>query len=638
MTNDEFLSWLFAEKAEEEKIFTVSFPGSPSNGDYRATPFLHPEHNNYFCVSTLSTVERRTPKNCLTLYALVVDDVVEKIPPGEVFDVLGTPSYIIETSANSCQYGYKLDPPVREVEVAEGLVQALCRRFTGDMSGRNRLARLPEGRNGKPGKNDFKSELVFFAPDTRLTLGHAVQALGATKITPVDHAAGPVIDPANDPVLKAVGWYEATSEPGIYKVHCPWVADHTGGRQDGAFYLAPSGFKCWHGHCADKTFFHFREFLGISFQDVERAVTLAEFGIQPQQTANPPAKTHPWLKQTVRQFFDPETGKVYDKAQRQKLFPRHWLFENLVPMGTPWAISGEGGLGKSRMALAMCMSIVSGVPLSREIVPSGQGSVLFLTQEDDYCDKAHRFITQYERLAEEDPAWRPDKVAHSLMDNLYIPNMNFGQNIDPDFVSIVEAFVRDAGHMKLVLFDPLTLFWNHANIYESINSASGTISTFKKLIDVARVGHEVDSQRWSCGISHHISKAGELYGSVMIANHVRTLFTMTETQSPEGQHWVDLTVSKTNATNKKGKIFTFSLDKESAAVYPVVDFGHMSIEERVAALVHDEKSVSATDIKKKFPATDIKDILDKWKAEKGCSRLGVKLGKYGRYESATVME
>ena len=152
ITNKEFLDHVFA--SGEGERFIVSFYGDPSDnkfGRFRGMPA--PDANNFFCVSLLQEDElglvRRTPNHFRSLHVLVVDDVHSKIPPVKVEAILGVPSYKLETSPGNEQWGYVLDPPVTDRLEAEGLVNALCRNFTADVAGVNRLVRLPVGENQK---------------------------------------------------------------------------------------------------------------------------------------------------------------------------------------------------------------------------------------------------------------------------------------------------------------------------------------------------------------------------------------------------------------------------------------------------------------------------------------------------------
>ena len=288
VTNKQFLNHVFGS-AEGER-FICSFKGDPgSQRSYSRHPneFPDPEANNFFCVSLLNKEEdgtvRRTPGNFRSLHVLVVDDVHSKIPRIQVESTLGVPSYKIETSPGNEQWGYVLEPAVIDRAEAEGLINALCRNFTSDVAGVNRLVRLPVGRNGKKiyGEEPLVTTLQYIDGTRLFNPKDLARALDAR---PEDYQATsdrPFLPVDRDPVLAALerrgDAYESTRDPGKYRVTCPWVGEHTGGRDDGSVYIAPSGYKCWHGHCANRTFSDFREHLGLSVDEIDQAIALAAF-------------------------------------------------------------------------------------------------------------------------------------------------------------------------------------------------------------------------------------------------------------------------------------------------------------------------------------------------------------------------
>ncbi len=287
--NTPFLDHVFAGGTGERWI--CSFKGDPGRHRYwKRAEKTHPDRNNFFCVSLLKKDEegyvRRTASCFRSLHVLVVDDVISKLHPIKVEAKLGVPSYKLETSPNNQQWGYILDPPVTDQREAEGLVNALGRSFTSDMAGVNRLARCPVGVNGKEiyarsGSAPPRTALRYFRP-RRL---HSPQDLARRlDANPSDYRSKNVkafLPPERDPVILAIENKtgtrpETTREPGKYRVQCPWIGSHTGGRDDGSVYIAPSGYKCWHGHCVDRTFADFRRYLGLTAEEIDRAIELAE--------------------------------------------------------------------------------------------------------------------------------------------------------------------------------------------------------------------------------------------------------------------------------------------------------------------------------------------------------------------------
>lgn len=648
MTTDDFLRAIFAETHAGGKVFTASVPGDPTKSrEYGFTPFLLPGENWYFCVSTLSDPTHRTPANCTALYVLVVDDVVEKIPPTKVLGILGPPTYVLETSSGSYQWGYKLSPSVTDPARAEGLVRALAHNFTGDMQGRNRLARLPGGINGKPGKQSFPTQIIHWAPQISLSPTQAEQHLEAVPVPPTE-ASQPFLPPHEDPVLALIP-YEETRTPGTYRITCPWVHEHTDQRDDGTAYIAPAGFRCFHGHCSGRTFADLRRHLGLSAETVDDARIEAQFGFKTDQppayiddtpiALEPQTVKHPWYASTFSDLIA-EDGSLISRDELSNLYPRKWLFHNTIPMGVPWGIAGEGGLGKSRMALAMCMSIASGVPLGDDLVPAIEAGApcIFLTQEDSRPDRAWRALTQLEYMAEKDERWADPQTRRRIRENLFVPQLPFGQTLNKAFRDGVGSFLRDIGPVRLMVFDPLILFWAHDDEDTNINSARGTINTFQRMIATARHPDRPTDDEWSIGLMHHLAKSGEVYGSAMIQAHLRTLFGLT--RIPDG---LQLEVLKVNGSNILGRKWCWSMEKITGAVFPDRAFGDLSDDEKVARALHAKllvwdqtpskiaKDAAALRMFGPEPDKFVKRVLASWK-EKNVEHLGLTKEPYGRYK------
>ncbi|MCB2031799.1 MAG: hypothetical protein KDH18_25680, partial [Rhodoferax sp.] len=94
-----------------------------------------------------------------------------------------------------------------------------------------------------------------------------------TQARPVDGDPVWIPRPDENSVLVALrnrGLYKAPLGDGKHDITCPWVQDHTGATDGGTAYFEPDdswpigGFKCLHGHCAER---HVRDLL--RFVDIE---------------------------------------------------------------------------------------------------------------------------------------------------------------------------------------------------------------------------------------------------------------------------------------------------------------------------------------------------------------------------------
>ena len=627
MTNGEFLWWLFDGLRPDEVVFTCSKTGNPNEGGYPyAEDFEDPKANNFFAVGAFQrlpdgSVPRRRPMNVSRLFCIVVDDVSTKIPTRDVVGALGRPSWIVRTSPKNYQYGYKLAEPLDDPAKANALVAAVCDRFTADTAGLNRLVRLPIGVNGKPVYGDPPP--ATFLVDLNSDGPHPTAELLALRLgldlDAVTDDSSPVGLPSSsvdltwatkDPV------YARLLEEGLVKsdhyteypvVHitCPWLASHTGGRDDGAAYIAPTGFKCHHGHCESRTFADLRQHLGLDAKTIDSMLhdhAVDSFVAQAMgtagstsdlQSAAPPSSNSapppPPLAGSVDRFH--RDGRVMTRPEVSGEFPRHWLFENLIAQNSTWMVAGEGGIGKSRLALALAMSAAAGLPLGpfKPTDPNGV-RVLMLTQEDDAPEKGHRYTTQLRWLQKHFPAWRDPEVVPRLGRNLFLPEMDTTKGLaeNTDFVQEILADQIAHGTFRLTVFDPLIMFFEETDD-DGINSASGARKTIRSLMGLNRKIAETRGESFSTMIVHHLSKAGVVYGSVMYENLSRTVLRLSRDEdysSPTGGKRGTLTISKANGISRAGGEVKMYLETEDAVVHFRGDFERLSRVERVAKALH----------------------------------------------------
>jgi hypothetical protein len=152
---------------------------------------------------------------------------------------------------------------------------------------RARLARLPVAGNGKHSP-PFHCRMIEWSPELRYSIGELVDGLqlemvSATRSARSNTRAGQQCPSDGDPVwiprpeensvlaaLRDRGLYKAPLGDGKHDITCPWVREHSGEDDGGTAYFEPDdnwpigGFKCLHGHCAER---HVRDLL--RFVDIE---------------------------------------------------------------------------------------------------------------------------------------------------------------------------------------------------------------------------------------------------------------------------------------------------------------------------------------------------------------------------------
>lgn len=282
VTNKEFLSALFGD--DEPWVHVTDFPYDPNQipkerhlaawkGDYFSRYHMTPNTNQYFTISCFYADEAGQARRRKALYrhtnVIVLDDVKEKLSMTEV-QKLPRPSWILETSAGSEQWGYILNTPCTERHRVENLLDGLVANGLAPdgrdpgMKGVTRYVRLPEGVNTKQSKMinglPYKCRMLLWEPFNRVTIEQLAEPFhvnldAARREARVDGAA----DVADHPLLQvpdAIKIKEVRSD-GRFDIVCPWTAGHTNQEDSGAAIFTNEdgsiGFKCHHGSCQERT-------------------------------------------------------------------------------------------------------------------------------------------------------------------------------------------------------------------------------------------------------------------------------------------------------------------------------------------------------------------------------------------------
>lgn len=230
--------------------------------------------NQYFTISIFEKKDgksRRQKALFKQTHVIVLDDVHEKIHESKA-KLLPHPTYIIETSPGSEQWGYVLDEPCKSRQRVENLLDGLVANGLTQsgkdpgMKGVTRYVRLPEGYNTKKGKNagkPYKCILKHIDIFSRVTMEDLAAPFGveldATRREDMGTSASEMPD---HPIFSVDIKIKNTLSAGRFDITCPWVDEHTDQSDSGTALFTNSdgslGFKCHHGHCETKTM---RDFL-----------------------------------------------------------------------------------------------------------------------------------------------------------------------------------------------------------------------------------------------------------------------------------------------------------------------------------------------------------------------------------------
>ena len=297
VSNGEFLRAVFGDGQADVRPVVVSFTGNPTSapgkvwfgrpwlGSADMAANLPGDANNYFSLAVFKPDEagqyRRQKARFYALHTVMLDDVGSKVAMERL---TLPPSWMLETSPGNHQAGYLLREPLTDGLVADKLMNAIVAANLCDPGAkgpRARLARLPVAVNGKHAPA-FACRMLEWSPELRysveelgdglqLEMMQAARAKRQTTRTaqerPSDGDPVWIPRPDENAVLVALrnrGLYQAPFGEGKHAITCPWVKEHTGEADGGTAYFEPDdlwpigGFKCLHGHCADR---HVRDLL-----------------------------------------------------------------------------------------------------------------------------------------------------------------------------------------------------------------------------------------------------------------------------------------------------------------------------------------------------------------------------------------
>lgn len=242
-------------------------------GDWFSRYKMSSGSNQYFTISIFNPDEKGVARRRKALFmrtrVIVLDDVREKLSI-EAVSKMPLPSYILETSPGSEQWGYILAEPCADSARVENLLDGLIANGLSPdgsdpgMKGVTRYVRLPDGHNLKANKFvdglPFKCRILDWHPERKTTMEDLARPFsvdldrerretrtdGAANIP--DHPLLQIPDIINIKNIRSEGRFDIT---------CPWVDGHTGQDDSGSAIFTNDdgsiGFRCHHGGCADRS-------------------------------------------------------------------------------------------------------------------------------------------------------------------------------------------------------------------------------------------------------------------------------------------------------------------------------------------------------------------------------------------------
>jgi hypothetical protein len=307
ITTNDFLNAIFSDLSDYENVvccISISpSPGFPVSQEVAVKKLKRTKPNAFFSMATATLNDEGELRNRLkqfhAQYCIVLDDIGGKVPLEDLPENLREEmSWSIETSPGNYQFGYILDEPIRDVEVARAFTKLVFQSGCGDSGGglANKLVRMPGGYNTKPKYHDKEgrspqTRLDQWMPDNRWTAQEMLEAVGSA-VSWGDLVADAKAAIRNDPyrgegatayrkaveysmagvVDEVLEWMakrgDVVTEGGeCWDIVCPWHGSHNddagakhGDRDSLAGYWPlgvgdrpdSRGFNCLHDSCSDQ--------------------------------------------------------------------------------------------------------------------------------------------------------------------------------------------------------------------------------------------------------------------------------------------------------------------------------------------------------------------------------------------------
>jgi hypothetical protein len=214
----------------------------------------------YFACGCSTDPEHRKTETTTHVRCIVIDDVGTKVDAARI---TAPPTWKLETSEGNFQWGY-LFAWTAELREHDALNAALVSAGLQDKGAQGvaRLSRLPGSVNNKPGRGDWKAQLVEVNWSRVYTIKSLAAALGLElgKLAKPRVKREPVagVEELGDDVfdwLQAGGHVVREKTDGWFEIVCPFAGEHTGDQREDAAYRpvwagdgTGRGVKCFHSH------------------------------------------------------------------------------------------------------------------------------------------------------------------------------------------------------------------------------------------------------------------------------------------------------------------------------------------------------------------------------------------------------
>jgi hypothetical protein len=609
MTVENFLHTITLGRSAEAWVVSVP-PGAPTNdplwfgGRPGTVPIgdQAPDNAQYYATGLVHqndpAVRGRKASNWTAATVLVLDDIGEKsIDPAKVRECLGDPTFAIQTSKGSCQWGYVYTSALTgeagkitqlRLQLAATLAFYPKQKDPGHQ-GLVQLVRLPYGSNNKPariaenGGKPWPVTLVEWRPELRHAVVDLQMALGDTwdqtahvngavsvvgSITPEEAIAAVEADPTLSALAKAGKIDPAAVNANGYipVVPCLWASGHTGGEDDGRAGIHPVSkhYRCFHGSCAGRTFAELKAYvkgLAPETYEAERKRIVGQwFSVIEDAAEDAVGKalgrgTLSGNDDLVSVLKNPPPG----------LPPARRSICNHLARGEVSQLLGGSSVGKSSVSLAYAVAIAYNRPdLIGETILERTGNVVIVSNEDTADDvrKRIRGLLIQHKLAGTQPAHDITVVPIRYFKAVVQDGGRGEVQLSDEMAKWLPSKMAKLGDVCLVVLD--TQAATFAGLNENDNAAIGQA--------YVKLGSWAEAHNVAVQVIHHGAKTdglsggkGKIYfgrGASAGAASVRNGITLTELEEHElekvppheRKSWVREVVSKSSHTAGAGSV------------------------------------------------------------------------------------
>lgn len=652
VTNRQFIRALFGEDADRAWVASVHegnkanwFGGRAGNCDPDVPEFT--SGDTYFAVGVLKDdAPARATAHWSHTHVIVVDDVGEKVADEAVRAAFGNPTYVLQTSRGSRQFGYSLREPLRDAAVQARIMRAITiGLFKGIDPGHGdnvRYVRLPRGMNSKAkrvaenGGQPQRVALLEWHPERRFDVMDFDMALrdlsglqGASAWAEADgagvkHRALPeglpgTLEEARDQYLPRDYIFAAFDKldrvvgiqgsQGYIEVRCPFdghpeYGSHTNdddrtGWNPSLFLAGRTAFQCFHSdggadrsnrgiEAALRAELDARDGVG-SFDALRKAALAVTFPPLPDTDSGPDTPAKP-----------PHRWRSLGSDAPLKALPARRVVSSLLIRGATTQLGSPPNAGKSQLVVNLVHSLAAERhDLFGEEKPFQRAGGAFIITNEDGADELERRRAAFMTTT----GLQPSDLKHPVFVNerpgfkvVHRHDKSSPVEITPEMQGLaddIRAARRDGRDIAVVVIDTQAASFSgiEENSNDAMAAAWAVLGAWAEELDVAvLILHHTtkDAARTRSVDMNAMRGASAAVGSARCVAQIVTLSPEEEAKLPEADRgsYIKLVIVKASYAKFAGARW---FRKIGVDLPTVDDAGEVGAVESTAACIFDPK-------------------------------------------------